>query len=224
MDGAATSVTQPLTELHLLNCQANGLLTLRHTSMTTVLAQMSEAAALKPILEPMAGDAHHCRFRYDVALDRADRWGRDVKIDVSARNPLAKKLLTQSSKHQLYAAEVGADQKRKHYAAFTQANSHIKFIPFVMESFGAMHSDARHLISTLAARANNLPPDSATYAAPTFATYWTQRLSVCLQRENAKMSRQVVERSVAQYPTTASSEDPRNEPAEELEDTIQVVA
>jgi Reverse transcriptase (RNA-dependent DNA polymerase) len=220
LSGTPGSVIQPLSELHLLNCQADGLLTLRHASMTAVLAQMSEAAALKPTLEPMAGDTHTCRFRYDIALDRADRWGRDVKIDVSVRNPLAKKLLTQSSKHRLYAAEAGADQKRKHYAAFTQANTHIKFIPFVIETFGAMHPDARHLISMLAARVSNLPPDSATYAAPTFAAYWTQRLSVCLQRENAKLSRLVVERSVAQYPAANNHEQQYNSEPVEDEDVL----
>jgi hypothetical protein len=188
---------QKLSELHLLNCQANGILTLRHSSLVAVFSQMFTAAELKPVLEPLAGSYHNTRFRYDLAVDRADQWGQDVRIDVSIRNPLAKKLLTQSSKHRLYAAERGADQKRKHYAQFI-TNQQVKFIPAIMETFGALHPDTTDLIATLSSRVNNFPPEHATFAAPTFAAYWTQRISVCLQRENSRLMRTVINRSLSE--------------------------
>jgi hypothetical protein len=199
------ATTQQLTDLHLLNCQSNGLLTLRHNALASVFAQMCAAVKLNPTMEPLAGSHHNRRFRYDISIERADGWGRDVKLDISVRNPLAKKLLPQSSKHRLYAAELGADQKRKHYNTFVHANSDLKFIPIIVESFGAMHLEVRNFIASLAERANNLPPDSATFAAPTFAAYWTQRIAVCLQRENAKLTRAIILRTKAQL--FASSDD-----------------
>jgi hypothetical protein len=97
----------------------------------------------------------------------------------------------------LYAAERGADQKRKHYAQFI-TNQQVKFIPAIMETFGALHPDTTDLIATLSSRVNNFPPEHATFAAPTFAAYWTQRISVCLQRENSRLMRTVINRSLSE--------------------------
>lgn len=188
---------QLLTELHLLNCHDSGLLTLRHHSMTATLAQMCRTTALLPMLEPLAGSHHDQRLRYDLAVDRADGWGRDVRVDVSIRNPLARKLLTQSSKHRLYAAQCGVDQKKKHYAPFV-ASDHIKFIPAVLESFGALHPETSSFVAIVASRVNNLAPEQATFAAPTFTAYWIQRISVCLQRENSRLIRTIINRSISE--------------------------
>jgi hypothetical protein len=198
--------SQQLTEQHLLNCHENGLLTLRHHSMTATLVQMCQATGLQPTLEPLAGSRHDQRFRYDLAIDKADGWGRDVRVDVSIRNPLAKKLLAQSSKHRLYAGELGADQKRKHYASFHATNSSLKFVPAVMETYGALHPETSNFVAMLAARVNNLAPDTSTYTAPTFTTYWLQRISVCLQRENAQLTRKIIARSLEQSVQLDTSE------------------
>jgi hypothetical protein len=118
-------------------------------------------------------------------------------VDVSIRNPLARKLLTQSSKHRLYAAECGVDQKKKHYAPFV-ASDHLKFIPAVLESFGALHPETSSFVAMLASRVNNMPPEQATFSAPTFTAFWVQRISVCLQRENSRLMRTVINRSMSE--------------------------
>jgi hypothetical protein len=174
--------------------------------MTATMAQMCKATNLQPMLEPLAGSSHDQRFRYDLAVDRADGWGRDVRVDVSIRNPLARKLLTQSSKHRLYAAECGVDQKKKHYAPFI-ASDNLKFIPAVMESFGALHPETINFVAMLSSRVNNLPPEQSTFAAPSFTAYWIQRLSVCLQRENSRLMRTVINRSLSESHLQAEGEE-----------------
>lgn len=208
---------EKLSELHLINCQNNGVLKFKHDGIKLVLAAMLRAADLQPIIEPLAGVHENRRLRFDIAVDRADGWNRDVKLDVSVRSPLAKKLLAQTSKHPLYAAQCGFDAKHKHYDHVIPNNSRVKFIPLVMESFGAFHPELQAFIATVSARANDLPPDSATFTASTFAAYWSQRLSVCLQKENALAIRATILRTKEQY--NLDDEDIHDEPgvtAEEI--------
>ena len=188
-----------LTELHLVNCQNNGVLRFKHDGIKLTLASMCSAAGLQPIIEPSAGVHDNRRLRFDIAVDRADGWSRDVKLDVSIRSPLAKKLVPTAAKHPLYAAHCGYLAKLKHYSHVVPQNSHVKFIPAVLESFGALHPELQTFIASVSARVNDVPPESATFTAATFAAYWTQRLSVCLQRENATSIRATILRTKDQY-------------------------
>eukprot|EP00042_Codosiga_hollandica_P053107 m.686479 g.686479 ORF g.686479 m.686479 type:complete len:1498 (-) comp58626_c0_seq59:378-4871(-) len=88
-----------LTELHLVNCQNNGVLRFKHDGIKHTLASMCSAAGLQPIIEPSAGVHDNRRLRFDIAVDRADGWSRDVKLDVSVRSPLAKRVVPLAAKH-----------------------------------------------------------------------------------------------------------------------------
>jgi len=55
------------------------------------------------------------------------------------------------------------------------------------------------LISSLADRVGNLPPEDASYTSPTFKAYWMQLLSCSLWRENARMIDTVIQASADFY-------------------------
>ena len=85
----------------------------------------------------------------------------------------------------MHAANEGYKDKVDFYKPHLKSDD--TFIPVVFETFGAMHQGVRDLVSLMSQRANNAPPADAAYTSPTFSTYWTQRISATLWRENARM-------------------------------------
>ena len=65
-----------------------------------------------------------------------------------------------------------------------------------LESFGGLHQNIFTLLSICARRVSNLPPDSASFLAPTFSAYWLQRISCTLMRENARLINVIVSGSL----------------------------
>ena len=88
-----------------------------------------------------------------------------------------------------------------------------------------MHDGVQQLISELAIKAGHLSPDSATWAAPTFTSYWIQRFSTALWRENAQLAAHIVSKCLlgyrAEYGVTDedAAESPQDQ--DELQDLIQ---
>eukprot|EP00042_Codosiga_hollandica_P024761 m.106000 g.106000 ORF g.106000 m.106000 type:complete len:189 (-) comp51669_c0_seq7:73-639(-) len=117
------------------------------------------------------------------------------KVDVTIRNPHASHLITTASKQQLHAANEGVKEKKQKYSAYIAEGE--RFFPLAMETFGGIHDQIREFVGLASWRVNNVAYDSNTYTAPTFSTYWLQRLSVTLWRENAKMVHLVAQRTRA---------------------------
>ena len=187
----ATSRRAILSETHLLTCTGSKVMTNRHNAITNVFADMIRSAKLIPILEEVASELPNTRLRYDISINRCDSWDQNHKCDVTIVNPLSTHLVKLAAKHPRSAADKKAASKRAKYkSALSQSD---KFIPLVFETFGAVHPDVFHFVHTLSLRVNNVPPTSATWAAPTFTSFWLQRLSVCLWRENARSVSSVIQ-------------------------------
>ena len=67
----------------------------------------------------------------------------------------------------------------------------MKFEPAVLEVFGAMDATAQQLIKGSAALLSNqlLEGTASTWTADSFAAFHSQRISISLQRSNAKAIR-----------------------------------
>ena len=179
-----TGSSQTLTEQHVLNCKYGNTMTRRHCALVNVFIDMIHSTKLHTVIEPLASPGSGKQDRYDFTVDKFNNHGTNIKADVTVRNPCALHIMIKASTTPLHAASHACDTKTKHYTQFLNAND--KFVPLAIETFGAMHGNVPALIATMAARVLNAAPDRATWAAPTFTAYWTQRLSVCLWTENSE--------------------------------------
>ncbi len=159
-------------------------MTTRHKAIVNTFHEMLTSVDHVVTLEPAAapGTRHHDRF--DFACSRINSLGKNIKADVTIRNPLATATLNKAAKTQLTVANNAVAEKETHYKKYIGPND--IFLPLVFETFGAMHRHVRALVAQSAARTQNTPPPNSTWASPTFTSYWIQRLSVCLWRENAQ--------------------------------------
>jgi hypothetical protein len=187
-------------ELHIFNCAGENARSQRHHDMVAAFQQMYQSVMLKADLEPMATTADTSRARHDLSLH--DGRGTCLKLDITVRSPLAHATIAQAAVHPLHAACKGTQEKISKYAHLLSGNE--KFIPIAIESFGALHEYVQQQISFASLRVNHLPPATATYAAPTFQAYWTQRLSCTLWRANANLASLIVKRTMANNPSLVS--------------------
>jgi hypothetical protein len=172
-------------EVHLLNCNSDGWMSKRHDALVSTIQAMAQSCRLRPVLEPLARVQANSQHRFDIAIDRADSSLSNLKLDITVRNPQAKAAQARAASYFMYVANEAVSQKTALYKRHLTASD--KFLPLAFETFGAMHSNVRDLVSLLAKLANHMPPSDAAYTSPTFTAYWIQRLSATLWRENARM-------------------------------------
>jgi hypothetical protein len=173
-----------LTEGHVFNCNAGSVMTTRHKAIVNTFHDMLTSVDHAVLLEPAAAPGTKHLDRFDFACCRVNSLGKNIKADVTIRNPLAIATITKASKTQLTVANIAVSEKEAHYKKYI--GPHDIFLPLVFETFGAMHRHVRTLVAQSASRTQNTPPPHSTWATPTFTSYWIQRLSVCLWRENAQ--------------------------------------
>jgi hypothetical protein len=180
-------------EIHIINCAGENARTQRHNDIVATFQQMYQSVMLQPVIEPMATAPNQSLARHDLSLD--DGRGNVLKLDITVRSPLAHATLTQAAMHPLHVACKGVQEKITKYTPMLSAND--KFVPIAIETFGGLHQYVQQQISFASLRANHLPPASATYAAPTFQSYWMQRISCTLWKANANLLSFVIRRTVA---------------------------
>lgn len=182
-------------EHHVMNCAGSNARTSRHDTLKNNFHEMLQSTHLQPRLEQLAGVVGQAPLLFDVTAKDVDALGTHLKLDITVRNPATKKGAGQAAIRTLYAATRAVKEKNDKYGPLL--DTHDRFLAVAFETFGAMHPNVREAIVIASRRVNHVPVDSATFAAPTFLTYWTQRFSVCLWRENAKLAALVVGRSAA---------------------------
>lgn len=184
-----------LSEEHLLNCNGEAARDVRHNTMALVFQEMLQAAVQRPVLlEPRASTHATDHHRFDISVAAFDASSRNLKLDVTIRNPLARHMVVRASASPLAAANDAVKDKLVKYAKYLTPSDW--FLPLALESFGAVHGNVFTLISTCARRVGNLPPDSSSFLAPSFSTYWLQRISCALVRENARLVQHVITSSL----------------------------
>ena len=187
-----------LSEEHILNCNGIAARDVRHNTLALCFQEMLQAAVTSPVLmEPRASNKANVHYRFDIAVAAYDANSKNLKLDVTVRNPQAKAMVVRAAAKALVACDEAVAHKHKKYAEFLAPND--KFMPLAMEPFGGMHDNIFDLVSGCAQRVGNLPPDSSCFLAPSFSTYWLQRISCTLMRENSRLINVIVGSSVRNY-------------------------
>ena len=181
----------PLSEPHILNCNGAAARDVRHNTLVLVFEDMLKAAVQNPVIrEPRAQPHSPDHHRFDLSVAAFDSASRNLKLDVTVRNPQAFHLVSKAAAVQLAAASDAVASKTAKYSKYLAPAD--EFIPLAIESFGALHPNVFRLVATCANRVGNLPPDSVSFLAPSFAAYWLQRISCALMRENARLIQLIV--------------------------------
>lgn len=180
-----------LDESHIFNCNAEAARDIRHNVITYTFQEMLQQTQLNPVhLEPRASHATSDMHRFDLAVAGFDGSSTDLKIDISIRNPLAKHSIARASTTRLSAANEGVKEKHVKYDKYLSPRDW--FAPLAIETFGALHPNVFKVLSAASSRVANVAPDSASFTAPTFSSYWLQRLSCSLWRENSRLAAFVI--------------------------------
>jgi hypothetical protein len=181
-------------EVHVLNCAGDNTRSNRHHEVVAAMMAMYQSVQLQPVLEPLAVASTVSTKRHDLSV-HMHQSNTVLKLDITIRNPLNNALVTQAAKYSLHAAIAACREKTDKYKQYLQPGE--KFVPIVLETFGAMHHFVSEQISLAGQRANHLPPPTATWAAPSFEQYWTQRVSVTLNKANAQLATAIIQRTKA---------------------------
>lgn len=153
----------------------------RHKSVLNALHRIGEASGAYTQIEYRPPRQHGSvpkRIRPDVSMV-----GSDLALlsDVAIVTPTAKSYVAKSSKTALAAAKIVGDRKSAKYRALAAAE-HKSFLPFVVESYGAMGSAANTLIDQLDQHHKNTESDSDWSLKK-----WANRIiSVSIQRGNGR--------------------------------------
>ena len=182
--------------LHYLTCSAGKHLSARHElcvrayhEMARATGRYSEITGLEDRLNGFSGPGGH-RLVLDQTITDWTGDNADVGIDYAVCHPCAPIYVAAAATNSLSAATRRAEQKTGKYEAACRAHD-MEFLPAIIEVFGAMNPTAVELIKR-AARIlqNELPADSVrTWTADNFAAFHSQRISMALQRSNAKAIR-----------------------------------
>lgn len=186
-----------LDEQHILNCNGEAARDARHNTLVLCIQEMLQASVHSPVLlEPRVGLNSQDFHRFDLSVKSFDSASRHLKLDVTIRNPQAKHVVARAAHSNLVAAHDAAREKFAKYGKYLTSSD--LFLPLAVESFGGLHPNVFQLVSACARRVANVAPDSSCFLAPTFSSYWLQRISCTLMRENCKLINSVVGQSLRQ--------------------------
>eukprot|EP00042_Codosiga_hollandica_P030101 m.172459 g.172459 ORF g.172459 m.172459 type:complete len:631 (-) comp53268_c0_seq34:2082-3974(-) len=168
--------------VHLLNCSRLSCFTRRHDCLSNAIIQMAASTHQSCRVEEQCDPRPGCLKRFDLSMDDVDGMGRNFRIDITVVNPQSSGMYAGAAKSPMHAATVAAEKKKNKYGEFT---GDFEFVPVVLESFGGLHDGVKCIVTALAARVRNQAPEQAVWSAKSFGTYWYQRLSIVLMRQNA---------------------------------------
>ncbi len=195
-----------LTEAHLLNCQKGDLMNIRHKDMQECLCSLIRMTQLTATTEPgvLVPGADN---RFDIDVPKYKGTNRDLKLDITITNPCTAHPLAAASKIPGATAAAKAQEKIKKYLPYCGQSE--DFEPIVFETYGYMDERVPKLFHMLSERVNHVPPEEATWAAPTFKAYCGLKMSCLLWKDNADAAMTVIQCSKEVY--QLSSRD-RNAP------------
>ena len=84
------------------------------------------------------------------------------------------------------AKSAHADKVAKYEDKIKNTVANSEFLPFVMETFGAIHPEARRIIQLAAANSGGNLPEDAIWSSAHPVAYWTQRVSIANVRGTAR--------------------------------------
>ena len=116
--------------------------------------------------------------------------GRHTLLDYSICHPCASSYVQPASRKPLATAERIEGEKNGDYLEPSRGEGY-HFSPVVLETYGAFGQGAQWLLDRACDIMGNELPEGTpqTWTATSFRAYWAQRLSIALQRGNAKAIR-----------------------------------
>ena len=182
--------------VHYLTCTHGNHLTTRHELIVKCFHEMVQATSrhsqtkdLEDTLHGYTGPKGN-RLVLDQTIAGWTEDREDLALDYAICHPCARSYLPASKDDDLGAARIrGGIKKGK---CLGPCRSHdMQFQPAVLEVFGAMDDTASGLIKQAAALLSNELPEgtTSTWTADSFAAFHSQRISISLQRSNAKAIR-----------------------------------
>lgn len=182
--------------VHYLTCTHGDQLDSRHEQVVKAAHEMVQATSkhsstkgLEDLLPGFTNSRGH-RLVLDQHIAGFETDGSSVGLDFAVCNPCAPAYLPAAKQNELAAAEARCKQKTNKYDVACRAHS-ITFRPAVMEVFGAMSQHMEGLITKAAKIMEDALPEgtNTTWTADSFSAFHQQRLSITLQRANAKAIR-----------------------------------
>jgi len=157
--------------------------------MVQVTSRHSQTKDLEDHLHGFTGPKGN-RLVLDQVITGWTEDREDLALDYAICHPCARSYLPAAKDDDLGAARIRGGIKKGKYLGPCRAHD-MQFKPAVLEVFGAMDEAALDLIKTTAALlSNELPEGTATtWTADSFAAFHSQRISMTLQRGNAKAIR-----------------------------------
>jgi hypothetical protein len=143
--------------------------------------------------------------------------GRDTCFDLAITHPAAPSYVERAATNPLHAADAREKQKNNKYLSACSKEG-MAFTPLVIESYGAIGTSAaatiKRAVSFMQAK---LPDDFLsklgvnTWTASSFHVHFLQRISISLQRSNAKM---IQKRAARDFKIVGRPQAPASPPRE----------
>jgi hypothetical protein len=181
---------------HARNCRHHGSAIRRHNLVAAEINLMLSSAGCTTVYDAKAlpnstnTAAVTDDRRPDIIAQAFDHDGRNVIVEVAVINPAAVSVAPPAAKKPCYAAEMRERSKTDKYADIALENN-ARILVTVVEVPGAFGPGLRTVIamcqSNFVRDGKQLPEDIVPWAAPTFGTYWSQRIAVARVRGNYAM-------------------------------------
>ena len=178
-----------LTERHILNCPVNDNFSPRHNHLVKDFIECAESLQIKTSAEDRV-DANVSRNRSDFILYKFLPGSENAVFDVTVVNTLRVEYVRKAASVPLHCASQGWNAKKTKFSRVMREKNpedtgESPITPVVFESYGAFHPEVFNILKALSGRCHNQAPPEARGMATTFTSYWAQRLSVTLMKENA---------------------------------------
>ena len=178
--------------IHMHNCQREQKFSSRHKCLQHVFKHAVQSIGVEPELErqlapklnPNNPGARTLSKRADVSIPAIPGYSKLMHTDITVASHTAQQQFSTAIKRPLVNAESAYKAKLAKYAGHYDPNTE-GFMPLVFESSGAIHTTTIKTIGLLARIVDNKPPLEATWATPTFISYWLTKMSCTLWRETA---------------------------------------
>ena len=169
---------------HLLNCNGAKQMERRHHGLIGIADSAFQAVSLKPVRERKLDNYNNSKpKRFDLSQENPIPGVFFANFDLTCVNALCKTYIAQTAKEPLGAAKIAAKHKYDAYAPLVNPGEF--FTPLPVEAQGGIGDEIVGVLKALSYKVNHAPPPNATWASPSFVSYWIQVLSCHIMRANA---------------------------------------
>jgi hypothetical protein len=169
---------------HAFSCKSSaGRVTRRHTELINtwrkVILQAGFKSAAEPRVPSLTTNTQDCTRADIVFADNANQY----LLDISVTHPCTPSYMHRAAHSDGATARLRETSKTRKYANIPDRDPSFQFTPIVIETYGRLGNQSIQFIDTLTKSGKEAHPQ-ALDSLPNLAK---RTISVCIQRENAKM-------------------------------------